>query len=93
MGLPLPLQTAQGAEFAPTNRVDARVPALGAAHMPLAGREIDVIPPQSHKLAGAQPVAVGQQDRGGVPMTPTVAGGGVHELLDLPLGQILPGTA
>ena len=25
-------------------------------------------------------------------MTPTVAAGGVHELLDLPLGQILTGT-
>ena len=35
--LSLPLQAAQGAEFAPTNRVDAGRPALGAAHMQLAG--------------------------------------------------------
>src|SRR5262245_7024393 len=91
--LPLPLQAAQGAEFAPTNRVDTRAPALGAAHMQLAGAEIDIVPAQGDKLASAQPVAVGEQDRGGVPMTPTVAIGGVHELLDLPLGQILAGTA
>ena len=55
-GLPLPLQAAQGAEFAPTERVDAGRPALGAAHMQLAGPEIDVIPAQGDKLAGAQPV-------------------------------------
>src|SRR5215831_10121727 len=85
-GLPLPLQAAQGAELAPTDRVDARLPALGAAHMQLASPEIDIVPAQGDKLAGAQPVAVGEQDRGCVPMTPTVAAGGVHELVDLPLG-------
>jgi len=51
-----------------------------------AGAEIDIVPAQGDKLAGAQPVAVGEQDRGRVAMTPTVAAGGVHELLDLPLG-------
>src|SRR5262245_41883790 len=69
--LALPLQAAQGAEFAPTNRVDARAPALGAAHMQLAGAEVDIVPAQGDKLAGAQPVAVGEQDRGCVPMTPS----------------------
>src|SRR5262249_41727180 len=41
--LPLPPQAAQGAEFAPTNRVNARLPALGAAHMQLGGAEIDIV--------------------------------------------------
>src|SRR5262249_13139037 len=91
--LPLPLQASHGAELAPTDRVDAGRPALGAAHMQLAGAEIDIVPSQGDKLAGAQPVAVGEQDRSCVPMTPTVAAGGVHEFLDLPLGQILTGTA
>jgi hypothetical protein len=50
--------------------------------MQLAGAEIDIVPAQGDKLAGAQPMAVGEQDRGGVPMTPTVAAGGGHELLD-----------
>src|SRR5262249_17055169 len=76
--LPLPLQAAQGAEFAPTDRVDARLPALGAAHMQLASPEVDIVPAQGDKLAGAQPVAVGEQDRGCVPMTPTVPAGRVH---------------
>ena len=31
---------------------------------------------------------IGQQDGGGVPMTPAVAARGIHELFDLPLGQI-----
>jgi hypothetical protein len=73
--LPLALQAAQGAEFSPTDRVDAGRSALGAAHMQLAGPEIDIVPAQGDKLAGAQPVAVGEQDRGGVPMAPTVAAG------------------
>jgi len=40
--------------------VDARLPALGAAHMQLAGAEIDIVPAQGDKLAGAQPMAVGE---------------------------------
>jgi hypothetical protein len=32
-----------------------------------------VVPAQHHKLTGAQPMAVGEQDRGGVPVPPTVA--------------------
>src|SRR5262249_13418068 len=31
------------------------------------GAEVDVVPPQRHKLSGAQPTPVGEQDRGGVP--------------------------
>ena len=61
--------------------------------MQLAGPEIDIVPAQGDKLAGAQPVAVGEQDRGGVPMAPTVFAGCVQELLDLALGQVLTGTA
>ena len=57
--------------------------------MQLAGPEVDVIPPQSHELTGAQSMPIGQQDGSGVPMTPAVAARGIHELLDLPLGQIL----
>src|SRR5262249_31621662 len=38
--LPLPLQAAQDAQLAPTDRVDAGRPALGAAHMQLASPEI-----------------------------------------------------
>ena len=51
--LTLSLQAAQGPEFAAANRMNAGCPALGAAHMQLACLEVDVIPPQSHKLASA----------------------------------------
>ena len=51
--LALALQTAQGPEFAPTDRMNAGRPALGAAHMQLAGLEVDVVPPQGHKLTRA----------------------------------------
>src|SRR5262249_61797070 len=53
--------------------------------MQLAGAEIDIVPAQGDRLAGAQPVAIGEQDSRCVPMTPTVAAGGVHKLLDLAL--------
>jgi hypothetical protein len=45
---------------------------------------------QCHKLAGAQPMAVGEQDRGGVPVAPTVAFRRLDQLVDLTLGQVLP---
>jgi hypothetical protein len=49
--LPLALQPAQGAEFAPADRVNARLPAFGAAHVQLTGPEIDIVPAQGDKLA------------------------------------------
>jgi hypothetical protein len=58
--------------------------------MQLARLQVDVVPAQRHKLAGTQPVAIGQQDRRSVPMTPTVLAGGVHQLLDLALREVVP---
>ena len=71
----------------------AGCPALGPTHMQTAGGELDVVPAQNHKLAGPQPVAVGNEDGGCVPMPPAVAASAVHEPLDLALGKVLAGTA
>jgi hypothetical protein len=43
------------------------------------------------QLTRAQPMAVGQQDHGGVPMTVPVASGRGHERFDLVRGQVLAG--
>src|SRR6516165_2636545 len=57
----------------------AGCPDLGPTHMQTAGGELDVVPAQNHKLAGPQPVAVGNEDGGCVPMPPAVAASAVHE--------------
>jgi hypothetical protein len=56
-----------------------------------AGLEVDIIPTQGHKLAGAQAVAVGDQDGRGVAMAPAVSPRSLNQLLDLALGEVLAG--
>jgi hypothetical protein len=51
--------------------------------------EIDLIAAQVDQLGHAQAVAVGDQDHDGVPMAPPVALGGLDQLRDLSLGQVL----
>ena len=46
--------------------------------------------PRDHELAGSQAVAVGDQDGGGIPMAPAVFAGSLNELLDFPLGKVVP---
>jgi hypothetical protein len=41
--------------------------------MQLAGGKVDIVPTQAHQLTGTQPMAVGNQDRRGVPMSPAIA--------------------
>jgi hypothetical protein len=48
---------------------------------------------QRDQLAGAQPVAVGEQDSGGVPVAPSVVTGGVDQLLDLALVSLHTGMS
>src|SRR5262245_39412540 len=67
-------------------------PALGSTNVQATGGEVDIVPVQSHKLAGPQAMPVGNQDGGGVPVAPAVAPRGIHQLLNLPLGEILPRT-
>ena len=57
--------------------------------MQLAGLEVDIVPAQRHKLVGAQAMAIGDQDGGGVPVAPAVVTGSLYQLLDLALGQVL----
>ena len=66
----------------------AGIPALGPAHMQAPGGEVDVVPARRHDLRGSEAVAVGDQDGCGVPMPGAVLLGGLHEPLDLSLGEI-----
>jgi hypothetical protein len=45
---------------------------------------------QATQLAGPEAVPERQEDHGRIPLGPTVALGGLDELLDLTLGQMLP---
>src|SRR6266568_1071369 len=67
-------------------------PAFSSADMEPAAAEFNLIPTKVAHLGGAEPMAVGDQDHGGVSVP--VAGplaGGFLEPLDLLFGQILPG--
>ena len=52
------------------------------------GGEVDLVPAQFHHLRRSQAMAVGDQDRRGVPMPRPVLLGGFHEPFDLSLGEI-----
>ena len=67
-----PLQPAQRSQFPRGQWLPSAYTAFGAPHVQRRGLPVDVIPTQAHKLAGTQPVTVGQQDRGRVTMPPTV---------------------
>jgi hypothetical protein len=86
-----PLQPAQCSQLPRGQWLPSAYTALGAPHMQRRGLPVDVIPTQAHKLAGAQPVTVGQQDRSRVTMPPTVLPSRIHELFDFALGQIIAG--
>src|SRR5262249_26973552 len=73
-----------------TDRVDTRHAALGTPDMQLPGPPVDVVPPKRHKFTGTQPMAIGDQDRGRVAMTPPIVSGSLDQLLDLALGQVFP---
>src|SRR5215472_6372927 len=62
---------------------------LDSAHVQDRGFEVDLIPAQVHQLSCPQAVSVSDQDHGGVAVTPAVAPGSGHKLLDLGLGQVL----
>ena len=55
--------------------------------------EIDLVPAQVHEFGGTQAVAVGDEDHGGVAVTPPVFLAGIHEPLDLSLGEVFRASA
>ncbi len=56
--------------------------------------EVDLLRPQRHQLADAQPMPVGQRDQRGVPVpVPAKTPGGRYELLDFGRREMLPGAA
>ena len=65
---------------------------LGSAHMDLPMAEVDGVPAQRHKFDRAEAMAVGQKHHGGVAMAVAVVASGLHELPDLGVGEVFPGT-
>src|SRR5262249_11601242 len=58
-----------------------------------AGVDLHLVPLQIAKLGSSKPVAVGQQDHGGVPVAiAAVLARGLHERLDLAACEIAPGA-
>jgi hypothetical protein len=53
--------------------------------------KVDLIPSKVHQLGNTQAVAVSHQNHRGVPVAVAVFRGGLHEPLDLGLGQVFAG--
>jgi len=63
------------------------------AHVEESLVDLHLVPAQCAELAHTQTMPVGEQDHGRIAMaiaTPPL--GGQHQVLDLPLGQVLPGS-
>ena len=52
--------------------------------------KVHLVPAQVHQFGCSQAVPIRYKEHRGVPVTPTVSSGGVHETFDLGLGQIFP---
>ena len=92
LGLLLALEPPQRPQFVAEDRMGAWGALLDPADVQGGRSELHLIPAQVHQLGGPQAVPVGHQDHGGVPVAPAVALGGVHQPLDLGLGQVLAGA-
>jgi hypothetical protein len=55
-------------------------------------RKVHLLPPQVHDLSRPHPVAIGQQDHQRVAAAMAVALGHFDQLVDLCLGEMLPGA-
>ena len=93
------------ATWAPARAGAAAAPAIRRQDRMRAGRalldpadvqggrgELDLVPAQVHQFGSAQAVPVGHQDHGGVAVAPAVSLGGLHQPLDLGLGQVFAGA-
>ena len=68
------------------------VPCLDPADVQGGRVELDLIPAQVHQLGRPQAMPVGHQDHGGVAVAIAVVFGGLHQPLDLGLGQVFAGA-
>ena len=62
-----------------------------AADMQAGIGEVDLVPAKVDDLARPEAVSVGDQDHGGVAMSPAVLAGGLEQPFDLGFGQVLAG--
>ena len=81
-GLLLLLQPAQRPQFGAVERMRRRRAALLAGNVQRGAPEIEVLPPQLTYLGGSETVPVGDKDHGGVPVTMSIALGGLDQLVD-----------
>ena len=82
---------AQGPHFIADNGMGGRRALLDPPDVQDGVGEIDLIPTQVDKLGRPQTMAEGNQDHGGIPVTPAIGLGGIDQPIDLGAGQVLPG--
>ena len=79
----------QRTAFLGADWMDGINPALGPPDMQAARLKLDIVPAQTDQLGRPEAVAIGDQDRGGIPVTVAVAPSGIDQPLDLATGQVV----
>ena len=92
LGLLLALKPPQGSQFITDDRMRAGCTLLGPADVQRGRPKVDLIPSKVHQLGNPQAMSVGHEDHRSIPVAVAVARGGLHEPLDLGLGQIFAGS-
>jgi hypothetical protein len=83
-------QGPQCSQLIAQQRMRCGCPTLGSAEVKAAGLKFNVAPLQPTNLTGSEPMPKGHQEHRAVALPPTIALGGLDQLLDLTLGQMLP---
>jgi hypothetical protein len=87
----LPLELAERPNLVPSERVNARLTVLCPPDMERCrSAELDLRPFRVAELGRPEPVPVGDEDQGRVPMAMAALAGGADESFDLGGGEILP---
>ena len=81
-GLLLLLQPPQRPQFSAVERVRRRRAALLAEDVQRSAPEIEVFPARFAYFRGTEAMTVGDEDHGGVPVTMSIAFGGLDQLVD-----------
>jgi len=83
-----PLEAAQHPQLTSGEWMRSRLAVLDAGDVQFAAIKVDTLPAQPRRLRRAQPMPKCDQDHGRVAVPMPVAGSGLDQALDLPLGQV-----
>src|SRR5262245_25249061 len=86
----LATKSPQRADLVASQRVHARCAVLESSNVQSTGVQLDLVPLEVAELGRSEPVTVGEQDHRAIAVPVAIPAGGIHQPIDLGLGQVLP---